>query len=121
MAKSIKKQGVWQDVVNLFLGILAYLTPWIFGQHPGATVVDNYVVVGILITFCSGAALVAFRPWQEGINMMLGAWLLISPWWLEFRTVPALVWSAVVIGVLVMLCSATAAIQRSSDNNDAAR
>jgi SPW repeat len=121
MVKPIKKQRMWQDVANLFLGIWALLTPWIVGQHPGSTVVVNYVVVGILIIFCAGAALLAFRPWQEGINMMLGAWLLISPWWLEFRTVPGLVWSAVVTGVLVILCSAVAAIQRFSDNNDAAK
>jgi hypothetical protein len=120
MEKPIKKQRVWQDVLNLFLGIWTFLTPWVVGQHPGATVVNNYVSVGILITFCAGAALVAFRPWQEGINMVLGAWLLISPWWLEFRTVPAFVWSAIVIGALVMLCSAMAAIERF-DDKDAAK
>lgn len=113
MEEAVKKQYVWQDFVNLFLGIWVFLTPWVIGHHPAVTVVANYVIVGILVTFCAGAALVAFRPWQEGINMVLGAWLLISPWWLEFR-LPALIWSAVVIGVLLMLCSAIAAIKRDS-------
>jgi len=112
---------MWQDVVNLLLGIWAFLTPWVVGRHPGATIVDNYVIVGTLITFCAGAALVAFRPWQEGINMVLGAWLLISPWWLQFRTVPAFIWSAIVIGAVVMLCSVMAALERDSDDKGAAR
>jgi hypothetical protein len=117
----IKKRHAWQDVVNLLLGIWAFLTPWVVGHHPVATIVDNYVVVGVVITFCAGAAVIAFRPGQEGINMVLGAWLLISLWWLEFRTVPAFVWSAIVIGALVMLCSAMAAIERFDDKDAAKR
>jgi SPW repeat len=117
--EEVTTKHVWQDFVNLFLGIWAFLTPWVFGHHAVATVVADYVIVGILVTFCAGAALVAFRPWQEGINLVVGAWLLISPWWLEFRTVPALTWSAVGIGVLVMLCSASAALKRDSDEGAA--
>lgn len=110
----MKKQYVGQDVVNLFLGVWTFLTPWVIGHHPGAVVVANYVIVGILITFFAGAAVIAFRPWQEGINMVLGAWLLISPWVLGFRAIPSLMWSAFVIGVLVVSCSALALIKKQS-------
>jgi hypothetical protein len=93
----MKKQSGRQDVVSLILGIWAFLTPWVFGRHPHVAVA-NYVIVGILITFFAGAALVAFRPWEEGINLVLGVWLLISPWLLGFRVIPSLTLSAVVIG-----------------------
>jgi peptidoglycan/xylan/chitin deacetylase (PgdA/CDA1 family) len=82
----------------------------VYGRHMDINVPTDQI--GRYAIDRAGASLVAFRPWQEGINMMLGAWLLISPWWLQFRTVPALVWSAIVIGLLVMLCSAIAAIKR---------
>jgi SPW repeat len=109
----MKKQSRGQDVINLFLGIWAFLTPWAFGYHLGVAVA-NYVIIGILITFFSGAALVAFRTWEEGINIVLGAWLLISPWLLGFRAIPSLMWSAVVIGALVILWSAIGLIKGRS-------
>ena len=112
----MKKQYMGPDVVNVFLGIWAFLTPWAVGRHPGTPVVANYVIVGILITFFAGAALVAVRPWLEGINIVVGAWLLVSPWLLGFRAITSLMWSAVVIGILVMIFSALALIKKQSQD-----
>ena len=108
----MKKQYVRQDVVNVFLGIWTFLTPWALGYHHGAGVVANYVIVGILITFCAGAAVISFRPWQEGITMALGTWLLVSPWVLGFSAIASMMWSAVVIGVLVVVCSVFGLIKK---------
>lgn len=102
--------------MNLFLAIWAFLTPWAIGHHPDTAVVANYVIVSILITFFAGAALVAFRPWLEGINIVLGAWLLDSPWLLGFRMIASLMWSAVVIGYLVIIFSALALIKKQSQD-----
>ena len=110
----MKKAFIGQDFVNLYLRIWAFLTPWVIGHHPGAAVVAKYFIVGILITVLASAAVVAYRPWEEGINISLGAWLLISPWLVGFRAIPSLMWNAVVIGVLVMLCSAIGLIRRRS-------
>ena len=112
----MKKQNMRQDLVNLYLGVWAVLTPWLVGHHPGTGVVADYVVVGILISFFAVAALIAFRPWQEGVNIVLGAWLLVSPWVLGFRANPTLAGSAVLIGILVIICSAVALIRRRSQN-----
>ena len=114
MEDVVKKRYVGQDVVNLFLGIWAFLTPGVFGYHAGAGFVANYVIAGIPITFFAGAAVIAFPPWQEGMNMALGAWLLVSPWVPGFSAIPSMMWSAVVIGVLVVICSAFGLIKRQS-------
>jgi formate hydrogenlyase subunit 4 len=119
VAEAMKNGFIGQDFVNVFLGIWAFLTPWVIGHHGGAAVVANYVIVGILITLFASAAIVAFRPWQEAINIVLGAWLLVSPWLVGFKAIPSLMWSAVVIGVLVMLCSAIGLIERRSDESGA--
>jgi SPW repeat len=96
VAEAMKKGFIGQDFVNVFLGIWAFLTPWVIGHRAGATVVINYVIVGILITLFAGAAIVAFRPREEGINIVLGAWLLISPWLVIFMAIPSLMWSAAI-------------------------
>ena len=110
----MKRKYLGQDVVNVILGIWAFVTPWVIGHRPGPVVIANYVIVGILITFFACSALVTFRAWQEGINMALGAWLLVSPWVLGFSAIASMMWSAVVIGVLVAICSAFALGKKQS-------
>jgi SPW repeat len=112
----MNKRNLRQDLVNLFLGIWAILTPWLIGNHPAAGVVVDYGIAGILIAFFACAALIAFRPWQEGTNIVLGAWLLVSPWVLGFRANASLMWSAVLIGVLVIICSALVLLRKQSQN-----
>jgi hypothetical protein len=112
----MNKRNAGQDLVNLFLGIWAIITPWLIGNHPAAGVVADYGIAGILITFFACTALIAFRPWQEGVNILLGAWLLVSPWVLGFRANPSLMWSAVLIGVLVIIGSAVSLLRKRSEN-----
>ena len=112
----MKKRNMRQDLVNIFLGIWAVLTPWLVGHHPGAAVVADYGIIGILIAFFACAALIAFRPWQEGINIVLGAWLLVSPWVLGFEANQSVTRSAVLIGVLVIICTALALLRKGPQN-----
>jgi hypothetical protein len=41
-----------------------------------------------------------FRPWEEWINVALGAWLAVSPWVLG-TTIPAAVINSVTVGALI--------------------
>jgi hypothetical protein len=112
----MNKRNVRQDLVNLYLGIWAVLTPWLVGHHPAAAVVADYGIAGILIVLFACAALIAFRPWQEGVNIVLGAWLLVSPWVLGFEANHSVTPSAVLIGALVIICAALALLGKRSQN-----
>ena len=81
-----------------------------------SAVVADYGIAGILIAFFACAALIAFRPWQEGVNIVLGAWLLVSPWVLGFEANQSATPSAVLIGVLVIICAALALLRKRSQN-----
>jgi hypothetical protein len=63
----------------------------------------NHYVIGIAVAVLAAIALFAFAAWEEWINLALGAWLLVSPWLLGFSTSAALMWNAVIIGVLIAL------------------
>ena len=41
--------------------------------------------------------------WQDGLSLILGLWLIVSPWVLGFATLQAAMWNAVVFGVIVAL------------------
>ncbi len=41
--------------------------------------------------------------WPSGINILLGVWIIISPFVLGFQNLPAAVWNNVIVGILVGL------------------
>jgi hypothetical protein len=97
----------WKDWINLALGLAVFASPWVL-EHPmgpaGASPESmwNLWVVGLLISGAAFAAAVAFRPWQESLAALLGAWLLFSPWVLGYSDVKSLAWAAVIAGALVV-------------------
>jgi hypothetical protein len=44
--------------------------------------------------------------WLSGINALAGIWMIISPWVLGFSTHPQATWSAVIIGIIVLVLGA---------------
>jgi hypothetical protein len=65
----------------------------------------NAMIGGIIIAVLSIAALAAFTVWEEWINLVVGLWLIVSPWVLHFSGTTAM-YVTVVIGALVALLAA---------------
>ena len=88
----------WQDSVTLVLGVWTVASPWLLGFQTDATAMGNAVVIGGLIAAIGLIAV--FRPlfWEEWANLVLGVWLVISPWALEFTGIQQALVSAVVVG-----------------------
>ena len=104
----MKKQYSWQDFVSLYLGAWAFLTPWLIGHPVGSAVIASYVISGVLISIFAITGLVVFRPWPECANIVLGAWMIVSPWVLGVRAIGSLTENALLIGTLVIICSGLA-------------
>ena len=88
------------DVANLILGAFLFVSPWIFGFGAGMTS-QNAVVAGIVVAVLAIAALAAFAVWEEWLNLIVGLWILVSPWVLGFQTSTTAMTVHVVIGILV--------------------
>ncbi|SPH24372.1 hypothetical protein DEA8626_03423 [Defluviimonas aquaemixtae] len=43
----------------------------------------------------------ATESWQDGLCLVLGVWLFLSPWLLGFAVLPAAFWNAVLFGVII--------------------
>jgi hypothetical protein len=61
---------------------------------------------GIIIGAIAIAALVSFAQWEEWVNLILGLWVLISPWVLGFANNVNARWTHVVIGIAVAALAA---------------
>jgi len=92
------------DVANLILGALLFFSPWMFGFAAGAQS-QNAWISGIVIAVISIAALAAFAVWEEWLNLIVGLWVVVSPWVLGFQGTTAMT-AHVVIGIIVAVLAA---------------
>ena len=100
----------WQDWVNVLLGLWVFGSPWLI-EHtmitevPGGGLLGmwNAWVVGLVVVVIAGIAVYAYKAWEEWTNIALGLWLLVSPWVLGFSKSAALMWNAVIFGVLILV------------------
>ena len=77
------RQSAYIDGINLILAIILFVSPWIFGLPAGPASV-NAMIAGIVIGVVAIAALVSLAQWEEWVNLLLGLWLIVSPWVLGF-------------------------------------
>jgi hypothetical protein len=92
------------DVLNLILGAILFFSPWIFDFSAGVQS-QNAIISGAVIAVLSIAALSAFAEWEEWLNLVVGLWVLVSPWVLGFADTTAM-WVHVVIGIIVAVVAA---------------
>lgn len=102
--KERKDQGII-DIVNLVAGAFLFLAPWLFGFSTETVTAWNAWLVGAVIVALAAAALYAFAVWESWANLVLGLWLVVSPWALGFAGGHA-AWSHLVPGLVVAGLSA---------------
>jgi hypothetical protein len=63
-------------------------------------------IVGILIAAAAIGTLILFQTWEEWVNIILGGWLLVSPWLVGFSSSALFTWNAVIAGAIVVAFAA---------------
>lgn len=101
-----RNANYWQDWVNLALAVWLFISPWVLGFAglPGAA--WNAWIVGVGVAVFAIAALVQFARWQEGVTIVLGLWLIISPWVVGYDAYPTPLWNSLIVGILVAALAA---------------
>ncbi len=104
--RSIKR---WQDWGNLLLGAWLFVSPWVM-QYPAdmPSASWNAHLLGAAIVIFAAFAVSMPRVWEEGLNIILGIWMIISPWVLGFASYRNVTTNAVIVGILVTAFAAWA-------------
>jgi hypothetical protein len=92
------------DVYNLALGAFLFVAPWLFSYAYAPARADDWVSSAVVIVM-SLAALLAFAEWEEWIGLIVGLWVLVSPWLLGFQHAKATAVN-VAVGLLIAYMSA---------------
>jgi hypothetical protein len=91
------------DLYNLALAVVLVASPWLFTLSNRAGRLD-LLASGAAIAALSLAAIVAYVSWAEWMNLLLGLWLIASPWALGFTHTRAMHFS-VGLGAVVAFLS----------------
>ena len=92
------------DIYNLALGAFLFVAPWLFSFAHEPARADDWVSSAIVVA-TSLAALLAFAEWEEWVGLIVGIWVLASPWLLGFQHAKAMPIN-VAVGVLIAFMSA---------------
>jgi hypothetical protein len=77
------------DFYNLGLAVVLFASPWYFARA-NSTATTDLRASAAAIALLSLAAMVAFANWKEWVNLLLGVWLIASPWVLGFAHTSAM-------------------------------
>ena len=67
------------DVINLLLGMLLFFAPWMFG-FVSTLASENAWLSGALISLLATTAILAFDAREQRLNLLVGLWVVVSPW-----------------------------------------
>ena len=91
----------WQDPVSVIAGLWLAVSPWVLAYQTETRPMWNAVILGGLIALIALYALYRVFAWEEWANLLLGVWLLVSPWVLGFSALQVITLNAVIVGALV--------------------
>lgn len=84
MISQRRRTAALADIMNLLLGMLLFLAPWLFGFVSNLAS-GNAWLSGALIGLVAIAAILALDTGEERLNLIMGPWVAASPWLLGFH------------------------------------
>jgi hypothetical protein len=103
------KNAQWENWVNLVLGVWLFATPWTVAHRLAADLTNmmswNSWLVGLAVAISAGMALQELKPWEEWVNLVLGVWIVLSPWIFGYASEASLTWNSIVVGLCIAVFS----------------
>jgi uncharacterized membrane protein len=92
------------DFYTAAFGLFLFVSPWLFAYAHETARLDLWAS-GAAVAAISIGAIVAFSKWEEWLNLLLGFWLIGSPWVLGFTHTKAM-HVGIALGALVAFMAA---------------
>jgi hypothetical protein len=96
---------IWKNMICMLAGLWLWISPFILHFKLGSDASGDANIVGIFIGTLSMMAIATSQVWEEWTKVILGVWLLASPWLLGFSHQSVATDNIMIIGFLVMCLS----------------
>ncbi|MCB0064312.1 MAG: SPW repeat protein [Caldilineaceae bacterium] len=93
--------------INVVLGLWLIISPWVFSYTADSGALWNSIIVGIIVVILAGTrvANVMQNTWLSWLDLVLGLWIIISPWVYNYTMSTGAMWNSVIVGVLIAALS----------------
>ena len=107
------------DIYNVSLAAFLFISTCLFANAQGNARLDIWIS-SAAVAVTAMAAILAYANWEEWLNVLLGTWLIMSPWVLGFAHTRAMHFS-IGIGIAVTFVALVAllAVNFSADRTPA--
>jgi len=89
----------WEDFFSAGLGVLIVLSPALAMTEENIAITINAGLIGVIITAVGLLEVMALQRWEEIIELIAGAWMVVAPFVLQYGD--ALRVAHIVLGGLV--------------------
>ena len=93
----------WEDWVSMLIGVLIGFSPWLADQQGDQAVIWNAILVGALVLILAQLEYVSLQRWQEIGEIILGLWLIASPFIFGYAEAGQLRYWHFVLGAIIAL------------------
>lgn len=93
----------WEDWVSVLLGVLIGFSPWFAGQQDNPAINWNAVLVGVLVLAFAELEYISLQRWEEAGEMVLGFWLIASPFTFGYAEAGTLRYWHFLFGAMVVV------------------
>jgi SPW repeat len=93
------------DFYTVTFGLFLFVSPWLFAYANEGARIDLWAS-GAAIAAMSVAAIIAFSDWEEWTKLLIGFWLMVSPWMLGFAHTGAMhvcIWVGAIVSFVTAL------------------
>jgi SPW repeat len=93
----------WEDWLSMLVGVLIGFSPWLAEQQGDQAVMWNAILVGALVLVLAQLEYVSLQRWQELAEIILGLWLIASPFIFGYAEAGPLQYWHFVFGAIIVL------------------
>jgi hypothetical protein len=93
----------WQDQVILLIGLWLLVSPWTLGYSSSSSAGINAHLAGAVMAILAAFDLYKTYVWAVVLNLAVGAWVAVSPWFLGAAGIRDVRINALVVGVAAIV------------------
>ena len=98
-----KTHRSWEDWFGMLIGVLIGISPWLAEQQSDPAVMWNAVLVGALVLVLAQLEYVSLQRWEEIGEIIVGLWLIASPFIFGYAEAGLLRYWHFVLGAIIAL------------------
>lgn len=105
-------KGAWQNILCIFAALWLCISPLVLHFRLDSVLFSDTDIVGIFIGTLSIIALARPQVWEELTKVLLGVWLLASPWFLGFVHQTETARDIMIVSIVIVILSLWSLVNR---------